>query len=146
MEQLMGAPERRPAPGERGFTLIEMMIALLVFGLGMVTLSSMQLMAMSGSSRGRHATQAAAVAESQMEQLQRLTWAQLGPTGGWSAPVTRTNSVQGQAEAVYSVDWRITDLVANWTRSVDVRVSWNDPGRPNRSVVLSGIRFNREGV
>lgn len=146
MEQLIEPRAGESARGRRGFTLIEMMIALVVFGLGMITLSSMQLQAMRGASRGRHATQAAAIGESQMEQLQRLTWAQLAPTGGWSPSITRNNSVQGQVEKVYTVDWRIADLVANWTRTVDVRVRWDDLGRPNRSVVLSGIRFNREGV
>jgi prepilin-type N-terminal cleavage/methylation domain-containing protein len=150
MEQLM----RRRLDGlharsEGGFTLIELTIAITVFAVGMLSLSAMLLAAMQGGSRGRHTTQASAIAESRMEQLQRLNWTQLAPTAGWSAPVTVHNTVQANAdqnEETYTVDWRITDLVAGWTREIDVRVTWDDPDRPNRSVTFSSVRFNREGV
>jgi prepilin-type N-terminal cleavage/methylation domain-containing protein len=132
-----------------GFTLIEVIIAVALFMMGMLSLSAMQLHAMRGGSSGRHATQAAAIAESQMEQLQRLTWTQIAPTTGWSAGVARNNTVQSnpdQVEQAYTLDWRITDLVVGWTRSVDVRVSWDEQGRPGRSVVFSSIRYNREAI
>jgi len=133
----------------RGFSLIEVMIAMTVFALGMVTLSAVQVQAMRSGSSSRHATQAAAIAKSQMEQLQRLDWAQIGPTTGWTTPVERNNTVQGSpnmVERVYTVDWRITDLTPAWTRAIDVRIRWSDPKRPNRSVVISSVRFNRRAV
>jgi len=142
----MESRSKRTMNGERGFTIIEMMIALALFAVGLTTLSGMQLHAMHGSNSGRHATQAGSIAESSMEQLERLAWAQLTPTAGWSAPVTRNVTVQGSVEKAYTVDWRITDLVADWTRTIDVRVRWDEPKRPNRSVVFTSIRFNREGV
>jgi prepilin-type N-terminal cleavage/methylation domain-containing protein len=150
MEQLM----KRSLDGlrrrsEGGFTLVELTIAIAVFAVGMLSLSAMLLAAMQGGSRGRHTTQASAIAESQMEQLQRLTWTQLAPTTGWSTPVTVHNTVQAGAdlnEETYTVDWRITDLVTGWTREIDVRVAWDEPGRPNRSVSFSTVRFNREGA
>ena len=138
---------RRRASG--GFTLVELTIAIAVFAVGMLSLSAMLLAAMQGGSRGRHTTQASSIAESRMEQLQRLSWTQLAPTAGWATPVTVHNSVQAntnQNEQTYSVDWRITNLVTGWTREVDVRVSWDEPGRPNRSVTFSSVRFNREGA
>ncbi len=132
-----------------GFTLLELTIAITVFAVGMLSLNVMLLSAMRGGSRGRHTTQASAIAEGQMERLQRASWAQLAPTG-WTAPVTVSNQVQGEGgtsnEETYSVDWRITDLVAGWTRTLDVRVQWDEPGRPGRSVVFETIRYNREGA
>ena len=132
--------DRRARP-QRAFTLIEVMIALLVFAVGMVTLSAMQLHSVRGANSGRHATDAAAVAESRMEQLQRLTWDQLAPTGGWF-----DDGIESKFENDYQVEFRVADLVADWTRTIDVRVTWDDPKRPGRSVVLSSVRFNREGV
>jgi hypothetical protein len=112
----------------------------------------MQLHAMRSGSSGRHATQAAAIAQSQMEQLQRLRWTDLATTAGaFTAPITQQNVVQVQggandAEMTYAIDWRIADVEAGWTRSIDVRVSWDEPERPGRNVVLSSLRYNREGL
>jgi hypothetical protein len=87
-----------------------------------------------------------------MEQLQRLRWtdAALADTAGaFTAPITQTNTVQGdsnQVEMSYAVDWRIADVETDWTRSIDVRVTWDEEKRPNRSVVLSSLRYNREAL
>ena len=68
------APQAQAAPG---FTLLEIMIALSLLGIGLLSLAAMQLTAMQYGSRGRHLTKAAAVAEARMEILMRQT---LGPT------------------------------------------------------------------
>ncbi len=137
-----------------GFTLIEIAIALGVFAVGMLALAAMQLHAMRAGSSGRHATQAASIAQSRMEQLQRLRWtdAGLATTGGaFTAPVPVTNDVKVQGgpddvEMSYSVDWRIDDVEPGWTRSIDVRVTWDEPKRPGRTLVLSSFRYNREAL
>ena len=133
-----------------GFTLLELTIAIAVFAVGMLSLNAMLLSAMQGGSRGRHTTQASAIAEAQMERLQRVGWAQLAPTVGWAPAVTVSNQVQGPGgtinEETYSLDWRITDLVAGWTRTLDVRVQWDDRGLPGRRVVFETVRYNREGA
>jgi type IV pilus assembly protein PilV len=135
-----------------GFTLIEVTIALGVFAVGMLALAAMQLHAMRFGSSGRHATEAAAIAQSRMEQLQRLRWTDLTTTAGaFTTPIVQTHDVQVQggpnvAEMSYAVDWRIADEEDGWTRTIDVRVSWDEPKRPGRSVVLSSLRYNREGL
>jgi len=135
-----------------GFTLVEITIALGVFAVGMLALAAMQLHAMRAGGSGRHATQAASIAQSQMEQLQRLRWtdADLADTAGaFTAAITQTDTVQGdpnQVEMSYAVDWRVADVEAGWTRAIDVRVTWDEENRPNRSVVLSSLRYNREGL
>jgi prepilin-type N-terminal cleavage/methylation domain-containing protein len=141
----MGGPARiRRRSRADGFSLIEAMIALSILGLGLLALAAMQLHAMRGGSSGRRATEAAALAQTQMERLQRDTWTNVAPTGGWSAPTTQT--APGQSDETYDVDWRITDLVAGSTRSIDVRVTWDERDRPGRTVAISSIRFNREDL
>jgi len=145
----MSACDVRSTRARGGFTLIEIMIALGVFGVGMLALAAMQLHAMRGGSGGRHSTQAAAIAESQMEVLQRLRWTDLTVTGAaFTTPVARTNLVQGPGatEMTYLVDWRVANVTTGWTRAIDVRVTWDEPKRPGRSVVLSSLRYNREGL
>ena len=124
-----------------GFTLVETMIALTLLGIGLLSLSTMQIVAMKHGNRGRHTTQAAAIAQARMEALQ--------PTGGWTAAVPVNNVVQdggNKVEQSYNRSERITDDVAGVTRTVDVRVNWSEPGRPNRQFVISSVRFNFEGL
>jgi hypothetical protein len=45
-------------------------------------------------------------------------------------------------EQAYGLSWRVTDLIANRTRAVDVQVTWDEPGRPGRSYTLSSVRNN----
>lgn len=133
-----------------GFTLIEVLISFTIFAIGMLTLSAMQLHALRGGSSGRFTTQASAIAETRMEQFQRIAWDQIADTSGWAAAVTESHTVDvgggSSAMQTYTVDWRINDLTAGWTRSIDVRVRWNEPSRPNRMVTFSSIRFNREAT
>jgi len=150
MERLMGRRLEHPRTrSSGGFTLIELTIAIAVFAVGMLSLSAMLLAAMQGGSRGRHTTQASAIAESRMEQLQRLSWTELTHASACSVPEVVNNTVQSntnQNEESYTVTCQIADLVTDCTRTTDVRVTWDEPGRPNRSVTFSSIRFNREGV
>jgi prepilin-type N-terminal cleavage/methylation domain-containing protein len=130
-----------------GFTLIEIMIALSLLGIGLLSLAAMQLTAMQYGSHGRHLTKAAAVAERQMEILTRQTWATLAPTGGWTAPQAVDETIQGPTNATeqsYAVSWRIADVDPGRTRSIDVRVQWTERNRPTRQYAVSSLRFNHE--
>ena len=92
---------------------------------------------------------AAAIAQTQIEQFQRTTWASVAPTVGWTTPVAVTNPQQGvaaQDSTDFSISWRISDVEPGWTRSVDVRVVWDEPNRPGREFAISTLRYNREGT
>jgi len=136
-----------------GFTLLEVVITLGILSVGLLGLAVMQLEAMRGGSTGRHTSEGDAIARTQVEQAEQLAWASFAQTGGWAIPPwlpagTVTNQVKDAAathdEMVYTVRWRVTDLVASQTRSVDVQVTWNEPRRPNRSIVISTVRHNYE--
>jgi type IV pilus modification protein PilV len=139
------APETRRDRRREGLTLIEVMIALTILAVGLLTLATMQLEALRSGRSGTADTFATALAQDKMEDLQRISWANadLAATGNWTTAETKTHPVNGQT---YLLDWRVTDVVANWTRSIDVRVRWNGPKRANRSRILSSIRYNREAL
>ena len=144
----MARSRRIRDPG--GFTILEVMIVISILTFGLLSLGAMQLHAMQGGNRGRHATQAVAIAEAEMERLQRLRWTSLTTTTGFSTATASTNTVQSESnnnvEQAYSLSRRVTDMVATFTRSVDVRVSWTEKGGESRNVTLSSIRYNREGL
>ncbi len=132
-----------------GLTLVEVMIALVILAGGLLTMATVQMQSMQGGQRGRHLTNATAIAETQLEQLQRLGWGQLGVTA-WTAPVQVSNAVQDaagtQVEQAFNLSWRITDLVAGKTRSIDVRVDWTEADGRARTVALSSVRHNYEAL
>ncbi|MBW2541400.1 MAG: prepilin-type N-terminal cleavage/methylation domain-containing protein [Deltaproteobacteria bacterium] len=147
----MASRNRRLDRTARGFTLIEVVITIGILAFGLLALATVQIYAMRGGDRGRHATHAAAIAENRMEQLQQDAWASIAPTGGFVADPTEQNAIQldgggSLSERDYNVSYQITDVEPTFTRSIDVRVSWTEEGGETRSVTLSSIRYNREGT
>ena len=82
---MMEPTTTRASRAAGGFTLIEVMIVIVILTFGLLSLAAMQIQAMRGSERGRHATNAAAIAENKMELLQQDAWATIGVTGGFVA-------------------------------------------------------------
>jgi type IV pilus assembly protein PilV len=63
---------REPRRGERGFTLIEVLIAMMIMTIGMLGVVAMQKSAYSASGFSRRATEAAVLGEDKPEQLRTL--------------------------------------------------------------------------
>ena len=133
-----------------GFTILEVMIVIGILTFGLLSLAAVQIQAMKGSDRGRHATNAAAIAENKMELLQQDTWTLVGVTGGFVADPVEQNAIQldgaSSLERSYNVSYQVTDLQPTFTRAIDVQVSWTEKNGETRSITLSSVRYNREGI
>jgi prepilin-type N-terminal cleavage/methylation domain-containing protein len=144
-----------------GFTLVEVMVALAILGVGILALSAMQVEALQQGSAGRHTADASATARSYLEQVQRLDWATLtaardnGPWtnvfwSGASDTVTVDVDLPGAGNVVsteqsYDVRWTVTD-VTTCLRDVQIRVSWDEEGRSTpKSLILATRRYNWGG-
>ena len=134
-----------------GFTILEVMIVIGILSFGLLSLAAMQIQAMKGSDRGRHATNAAAIAENKMEQLQQDDWTSIAVTGGFVTDGVEQNAIKLDGgtninERVYNVFYQITDVQATFTRAIDVQVSWTENSGEARSITLSSVRYNRQGT
>jgi prepilin-type N-terminal cleavage/methylation domain-containing protein len=137
-----------------GFTLIEVVVAMGILATGLLAVSAAQLYAMRGGRSGRHTTDAAEIAQSQVEVFQRMDFADpgLAATGGWSpaggTQVDRSVQTPGVpvVEQSYSMQWRIVNgpLVSGrvFLKTIDVQVTWDEPNRPGRSYTMSTMRHN----
>ncbi len=105
-----------------GFTLVELLVALLVFSVGILGLAKMQTMTIQGNSYSNHFTQALNEANNQIERLSELplTTAELS----LGAHTTGINPVyQG---VTYDVSWNVEAIPNSAARSVNVTISWQD--------------------
>jgi prepilin-type N-terminal cleavage/methylation domain-containing protein len=66
---LSRSSRRHLAPGHEGFTLLEILVAILLFAVGALMLAQMQIFSLRGGTFGREALIATARAQAQMEIL-----------------------------------------------------------------------------
>ena len=119
---------------DNGFTLIEVLIALAIFSIGLLAAASLLVTATRQNTKTTHLTLANGIAQQQMETLlaQDLDpWPTAQVTGATNNPV-----VMGQAYTGYSVNWSITpDTPTTNIATVVVTVSYPNQRFP---VVVRG--------
>ena len=115
----------------KGFTLIEVLIVMAIFSIGILAVATMQMTSTKGNASARRITEETALAENQIENLMQLSYdhADLNPANN------PHESIQGP----YTINWNVTeiDLDANGTndsKRVDVTVSWINGGNRNVSI------------
>jgi type IV pilus assembly protein PilV len=128
---------------QAGMTLVEIMVSLVVLAFGLLGVAALQVRAITESSGGQHLSTASALARNRVEELSRLDWdaVVLNDSGGnWSAA-----TVLPMADETFNRAERITNNAAaaadTTVKAIEVRVTWTDTKRQNRSVVLSSARL-----
>jgi prepilin-type N-terminal cleavage/methylation domain-containing protein len=94
------------ASGARGFSLVEVLVALFLIGIGVLAAAPMFIYAMQGNATGADFGAVGAVSVERMEQLRSQTWASL-PAGG-SLTVSQ-NGYSDLTDEDFILRWRITD-------------------------------------
>jgi type IV pilus assembly protein PilV len=127
---------------ERGFSIIEVMIAISILSIGILALASMQVAAMRGNSFAGSVTEGSTWALDQIEKLMNLPWddASLEDAdldgGAGLANIGFDNNPSTQADADfmiirgrYAIHWNVANnVVTANTRTVNVIVTWSDHG------------------
>ncbi len=119
---------RGPGRNERGFSLIEMMIAMTVLGVGILSLAGLFPMAMRQVAQSDLESKATFHAQAKLEELKRFSWEELTSTAG-------TDTI----DASYARNWDVQeDVPATGMKQVRVTVTWTDKQGP-RNVSLSSF-------
>lgn len=123
-----GAPHGRNAGrAERGFTLLEIVVALGILSTGLLAIAAGQLAALRISTRSRYLSQAAHLAQAQIEAFQAMPLASLPGSGNDpNGPIDV--DVNDLDMTTFNRRWTIepNTPVAGVTR-ITVSVDWFDP-------------------
>jgi len=105
--------------GSTGFTLLEVMIAMVILAVALLGLAGLQVVSVQGTSRASHITEATTFAQDRLEQL---------ITASFTTLADGASNVTGATGVTYSVQWDINpdDLTGATRANVTVTVSWVD--------------------
>lgn len=117
---------------EYGFTLIEVMIALTIFTIGILGISGMLIIGENGIMTGNKSHSAVQISKAQMEQLRGSPNVEAG-----SGECTTIDTPQIQCQ------WSIRkDTTAAGLSEIEVKASWNE-GEKKRELVLNTLKYIR---
>lgn len=110
----------RQMNNRKGFTLVEVMIAMAIFSIGFLAVGQMQMKSISGNASARIQTEATAVAVDRLERLAYLSYDHPDLD-----ELTNPHQVN---EGAYSIVWNVTDDVPiNSTKTINVTVTAANP-------------------
>jgi type IV pilus assembly protein PilV len=127
--------------GKKGFTLIEVMISMAIFAIGILAVAGLQFWTARNNTTGEIMTQATMLARTQIENLKQQ--AELGPLAVATThdPNNPIDSI-GNSGGIFTRQWTVSDPFGNGytvnARHVQVTVNWNRLGL-SRSVVMTTI-------
>jgi type IV pilus assembly protein PilV len=129
---------------ESGFTLIEVLITIMVLGVGLMGAAAMQTRAIESNSFANQLTSRTMVAEQTLEGLKNIDYddADLDDV---TAADTFTTYTDPAPPAGYMVTWEVdADSPVNNVKTIRVTATPTNSDRP--PVILTLIRPNRDGL
>lgn len=112
---------------QRGFTLIEVLVALTIFTIGILAVATMQTSSIRYNGTARLSSEAVFQAERKVEEIL---------AGSYAAAGVGTNS---KVEGPHTVSWTIADQTTH--KTIAVTVTWKDSSG-NKSFSLNSIKGN----
>lgn len=103
----------------KGFTLIEVMIALVVLAVGLLALGTMQIVSIRANAFSSEMTYSTMLAQQQLETLKNLSFSDADLTVG----IHDTLPAIIEKGASYTVTWEVEDTTADM-KTITMNVTW----------------------
>jgi len=123
-------PPRKPSTRD-GFSVIELMVALTVLGIGIIGLANVFPYSSQTQVKDRLRTSGADLAQQKMEQLRTVAWSDVNLTDG-THPSNTGETLTLSSEGNFNRRWFVTTQAGTFSdmKLVTVRVRWTYP-RPD---------------
>ena len=122
---------------QRGFSLIEILIAITIFAIGILAVGKMQITAIKGNYFANDLTEATTLAQDRMEKLIGLSYTD-PLLGGNNPTATDHNDANNPVDGRYNISWNIdSNYPINNTKTIMVNVGWTDRGAPKEVSITS---------
>ena len=126
--------------GNKGFTLMEVLITIAIFSIGVLAVASMQYWSTRNTSSGNIMTTATNLARAQMETLKSVP--DVTTLANGSDPNNPINA-DGNPGGIFTRSWVVSNpLGGSGSRQIDVTVGWNRNGKDHSAVLTSISRGN----
>lgn len=118
-------PPPRPAAAEAGFSLIELMVALVLLGIGILSIANLFPLGSRSQLRDRMRTSAADLAQQKMEQIRTVAWSHADLDVG-THPSASGESLTLTDEGSFNRRWIVEAQPGAFAdmKKVTVRVIW----------------------
>ncbi len=100
---------------EKGFSLLEVMMALLIMAIGLLTVAAMMASAIQSNAQASHLTEAYQIAQAELEGLKLVPWNAL--TSG-----SHSRELRG---ITFTSSWTVLSTVGQ-TKDMDLVVTWTE--------------------
>lgn len=142
-QSLRLARGRRGRSGQRGMTMIEVLITLVIVSFGLLGAGALQLMSLQVNQNANQRTQAAMLAASMMDAVRLNRFSAMDYAMGWDSPIpaaSATNMVQNDKHVIGTLvnsqlpngEIQVTVNTVAGTRpfyDVEVSIRWSEAGR-----------------
>ena len=126
---------------QAGFTLIEVLIGISIFAIGMLAVARMQILSVRNTTVGNLTSQATMLAHQKMEEVKTTAFADLVAN-----EVENNIDEEGNAGGIFNRTTTITvptpPLDAH-ARQVQVQIQWNAAHGGNRTFTLNSLTYER---
>lgn len=118
----------------RGFTLIEILVALAIFSIGIMAVAKLQLWNVKNNTNSNIATMATMLAREKLEWMKSLDLHDAEMVSGVEPDIDSN----GDPGGIFSREWVVTPDSTDTTCRIDMQVSWTRQGK-TRNVELTTI-------